>query len=105
MGQSQGPGGSTKYVEFLDRPDWSLVEMAEELESAGPGDAEEIQARHAADGGFGTSRIRLAREDDGSVGLVLRDARGQDRLRLVVPADGEVVVELLDADGIPRSLL
>ena len=65
-----------------------------------------MQERYVAgEGGLGRSRMRLAREHDRSVGLVLRDGRGQDRIRLVVPADGVPVVEVLDADGVPRSLL
>jgi hypothetical protein len=68
--------------------------------------AREVQDRYlAGQSSLGASRMRLAREDDGSVRLVLRDARGQDRVRFVVPADGEPVMEVLDADGVPRSLL
>jgi hypothetical protein len=105
LGQTQGPGGSTKYLEFLDRPAWSLADLFEEMEDTAPDRVEEVQQRHAGSDGFGASRMRLSRESDGSVGLVLRDGRGQDRLRLVVPEDGDPTIEILDADGIPRSLL
>jgi hypothetical protein len=95
-----------RYLEFSDVPDWSLADMIEEMEGLDDDAAGEVQERYAATGhGFGASRMRLARESDGSVGLTLRDARGQDRLRFVVPADGEPVIEILDADGVPRSLL
>jgi hypothetical protein len=106
LGQAQDAAGSRKWLEFSDLPDWSLVDMVDEIEGLDPEKADEVQERYlAGEDGLGRSRMRLAREDDGSVGLVLRDARGQDRLRLVVPADGDVVAEVLDADGIPRSLL
>jgi hypothetical protein len=95
-----------RWLEFSDLPDWSLVDMIEELEGLDDDAAQEVQERYfAGQGGLGASRMRLARESDGSVGLVLRDARGQDRLRFVVPADGEPVLEVLDAEGVPRSLL
>lgn len=95
-----------KFLEFSDQPEWSLVELIEELEGLDGDAAQEVQERYFGQvDGLGRSRIRLAREDDGSVRLVLRDARGRDRLRFVVPADGEPVMEILDADGVPRSLL
>jgi len=92
LGMIQSAAGSEKFVEFSDRPDWSIVDLVDR--------PEEVDTSAA-----GLSRMRLARENDGSVQLVLRDGRGQDRLRFVVPEDGDVVVEVLDADGIPRSLL
>jgi len=98
--------GSTvrRWLEFCDIPDWSLADLIAELEGVDPDAAHAVQERYDAQGGF-ASRLRLARESDGSVRLVLRDARGQDRLRFVVPADGDPLVEILDADGVPRSLV
>jgi hypothetical protein len=90
FGWGREGAGSEQYVEFVDRPSWSLADLIE-----GTGEAE----------GTASSRMRLAREEDGSVRLVLRDGQGRDRLRLVVPADGEPVAEALDAAGTPRSLL
>jgi hypothetical protein len=104
LGCNQLGDVSTKWLEFVDRPAWSIADLVEELEKVDPGHADEIQARHAAEG-YGASRMRLAREEDGSVALVLRDGAGRDRLRLVVPADGEPVVEVVDAEGGARSLL
>lgn len=104
LGQTQGPGGSTKYVEFVDRPSWSMADLVEAIEGRTPEEASDIQDRFAASEGYGHSRMRLAREEDGSVGLVLRDAEGRDRLRLVVPGQGEPVIEVLDAEGRVRSL-
>jgi hypothetical protein len=105
FGMVQNGGSSAKFVEFSDRPGWSIADLVQELEKAEPGEAAEIQARYAGDEGYGVSRLRLAREEDGSVGLVLRDGGGRDRLRLVVPAEGEPVVEVVDGDGGTRSLL
>ena len=106
LGQAQDAAGARKWLEFSDRPDWSIGDLIEEIDGLDPDDATRVQERYlAGENGPGRSRMRLAREDDGSVGLYLRDARGQDRLRLVVPADGEPVVEVLDADGVPRSLM
>jgi hypothetical protein len=105
LGMVQGGGSSEKFVEFTDRPDWSIADLVRDLGRAAPGEAAEIQARYAGHEGYGVSRMRLARETDGSVGLVLRDGEGRDRLRLVVPAEGEPVVEVLDAQGGSRSLL
>jgi hypothetical protein len=106
LGQVQDAGGSRKWLEFADLPDWSLADMIEEMEGLEGDAAREVQERYfAGQGSLGASRIRLAREDDGSVRLVLRDARGQDRLRFVVPADGEPVAEILDVDGTSRSLV
>lgn len=105
FGMIQSGSTSEKFVEFSDRPGWSIADLVQALEKAEPGEAAEIQARYADDEGYGVSRMRLAREQDGSVGLVLRDAEGRDRLRLVVPARGEPVVEVVDAGGGARSLI
>jgi hypothetical protein len=94
-----------RFLEFSDIADWSLADLIAEVEALDDDDAaRDVQERYAARGGR-ASRMRLARERDGSVRLVLRDSRGRDRLRFVVPADGEPVVEILDADGVPRSLI
>jgi hypothetical protein len=104
FGMSQEGSAVRRWLEFCDIPGWSLADLIGELEGADQETARAVQDRYDAQGGF-ASRLRLAREDDGSVRLVLRDARGQDRLRFVVPADGEPVMEILDADGVARSLL
>jgi len=91
LGTIQEGGASQRFIEFLDQPEWSLVDLAE-------GRDVDATAR-------GRSRMRLAREDDGSVRLVLRDGEGRDRVRLVVPADGEPEVEVVDVDGVATSLL
>ena len=93
-----------RFLEFSDIADWSIADLIDELTGLDDDAAREVQEQYAAQG-TRTSRVRLARERDGSVRLVLRDARGQDRLRFVVPADGEPQVETLDVDGVPRSLL
>lgn len=105
FGMNQNGSVVQRWLEFADLPDWSLADMIEEMEGLDDDAAREVQERYfAGRGALGASRMRLAREDDGSVRLVLRDARGRDRVRFVVPADGDPVLETLDADGVPRSL-
>lgn len=97
-------GARRSAIEFVDRPSWSLVDLVAELAAAAD-DAERaaISARYA-DGG-NASRMRLAKEADGSVLLALRDSEGRDRVRLVVGADDLPRVELLDAASrVVRSL-
>lgn len=106
FGQNQVGDVATKFLEFSDQPAWSLVDMVGETEGLGDEETRAVYERYFGDvDGRGRSRMRLAREEDGSVQLVLRDGRGQDRLRFVVPAEGEPVVEAVDAAGAARSLL
>ena len=70
-------------LEFVDRPAWSIADL--------------VAGAHVEGGE--ASRMRLARETDGSVVLALRDARGRDRVRITVDAEDEPRIELLDADG------
>ena len=102
FGMVQGDGASEKFLEFSDQPEWSFVDLAEEPDGLDEEAARAVRERYP---GRGRSRMRLAREPDGSVGLVLRDGGGRDRLRLVVPAQGQPVVEVVDADGVSHSLL
>jgi hypothetical protein len=106
LGYGRKGGRTEKFLEFSDQPEWSLVDLVNEVEGLEGDAAAAVQDRYFGEvDGLGRSRLRLAREEDGSVRLVLRDVRGQDRLRFVVPADGEPQVEVLDADGVPRSLV
>src|SRR4051794_3161192 len=106
LGMFQNGDASQRFVEFTDQPDWSIVDMIQETEGLAPEAAQEVFDRYF-DGvdGRGRSRMRLAREEDGSVRLVLRDREGRDRLRFIVPADGDAVVEVVDPEGNTRSLL
>lgn len=106
LGYGREGGRTEKFLEFSDQPEWSLADMIDELEGLDADAAAAVQDRYFGEvDGLGRSRLRLAREEDGSVRLVLRDSRGRDRLRFIVPADGEPVLEMLDADGVPRSLV
>jgi hypothetical protein len=106
LGMFQNGDVSQKFIEFTDRPAWSIVNMIEETEGLDPVAAQAIFDRHFDEvDGRGRSRMRLAREEDGSVRLVLRDGEGRDRLRFMVPAQGESVVEVVDPEGNTRSLL
>jgi hypothetical protein len=102
----QNGEASQRFVEFTDQPAWSLVDMIEETEGLDPEAAQAVFERYFDEvDGRGHSRMRLAREEDGSVRLVLRDRQGRDRLRFIVPGEGDAVVEVVDTEGIPRSLL
>ena len=80
--------------------------MIEETEGLDPEAAQAVFERYFDEvDGRGRSRMRLAREEDGSVRLVLRDREGRDRLRFIVPGDGDAVVEVVDSEGNARSLL
>jgi hypothetical protein len=106
LGMFQNGDASQRFIEFTDQPTWSLVDMIEETEGLDPEAAQQIFDRYFAGGdGRGRSRMRLAREEDGSVRLVLRDRQGRDRLKFVVPAEGDPVVEVVDGAGNARSLL
>lgn len=50
-------------------------------------------------------RASLQRDNDGSVGLTLRDKDGHERLRITVSADGEPAIQLLDAKGAVRRII
>jgi hypothetical protein len=106
LGMFQNGDASQRFVEFTDQPAWSIVDMIEETEGLDPEAAQGVFDRYfnGVDG-RGRSRMRLAREEDGSVRLVLRDRDGRDRLRFVVPAEGDAVVEVVDPEGNARSLI
>jgi len=106
LGMFQNGRTSQRFIEFTDQPAWSIVDVVEETDGLEPEAAQAIFDRYFEGvDGRGRSRMRLAREEDGSVGLVLRDREGRDRLRLIVPADGDAVVEVVDSGGNARSLL
>jgi hypothetical protein len=106
FGMVQNGARSQKFVEFSDQPAWSIVDLVNETAGLDAAAAQVVQDRYfgEADGGR-RSRMRLAREEDGSVRLVLRDGEGRDRLRFVVPADGDPVAEVVDSEGNTRSIL
>jgi hypothetical protein len=105
IGMFQNGDATQRFVEFTDQPDWSIVDLVDETEGLDPQAAEAILDRYFGEAdGRGRSRMRLAREEDGSVRLVLRDREGRDRLRFVVPAEGDPVAEVVDPDGNVRSL-
>jgi hypothetical protein len=106
FGQAQDARGSRKFLEFSDQPEWSIADLVEEIEGLDPEEAARVQQGYfQSENGLGRSRMRLAREEDGSVRLVLRDGEGRDRLRFIVPAEGDAVVEVVGPEGHTRSLL
>lgn len=61
-----GPDQRVQRIEFIDRPDWPLPDLVGLTESEG----RDYLASHDAPA---IPRMRLATEEDGSVGLTLRD--------------------------------
>jgi len=106
LGMFQNGDASQRFIEFTDQPAWSIVDLIEETEGLDPAATQAVYDSYFDDvDGRGRSRMRLAREEDGSVRLLLRDREGRDRLRFIVPAEGDPVVEAVDPDGNARSLL
>jgi hypothetical protein len=106
LGMFQNGEASQRFIEFTDQPGWSIVDMVEESEGLDPEAARVVFDRYFNGiDGRGRSRMRLAREEDGSVKLVLRDREGRDRLRFIVPAEGDAVFEVVDTEGRARSLI
>jgi len=89
-----GPKQRMAQLEFVDRPDWSFVDLAQ-VDTTDRGAVEAFLTSRPK----GVKRMRLAREPDGSVGLTLRDAEGQPRIVLQVPAEGDPSIELFDPAG------
>lgn len=54
--------------------------------------------------GNGVTRMRLSKEDGGSVRLSLRDGKGIERIRLVVEADGTADITCTDHDGTQKPI-
>jgi hypothetical protein len=79
-------------IEFIDRPDWPLSELVGLSEREG----RDYLATHDAPA---IPRMRLARDEDGSVGLKLRDSDGRDRIILSVSAEGTPMLQMLDDNG------
>ena len=88
IGHGDEGGVRRSAIQFTDRPRWSLVDQV-----LGTAAGVEVGQPDAA------SRMRLAKEADGSVGLTLFDQEGRPRLQLQVDADGEPSIALLDAEG------
>ena len=92
-------GKRVSSLELIDRPTWSVADFITEYEQAADEGQRTAVTNRYFESGNGWSRMRLARDDDGSVRLCLRDAAGRDRIRLTVGVDGEPRIELLDAEG------
>ena len=87
-----GPDRRVQRVEFVDRPDWPLSDLV----GLGENEALEFLSTHDVPA---RPRMRLAREEDASVGLTLRDQAGRPRIVLRVSADGVPSIEVLDHNG------
>jgi len=86
-------GVRSSVIEFVDRPSWSLLDvMLGDHVGEEPDDGP-------------VTRMRLAREEDGSVGLVINDREGNKRLWLGVDKRGKPSVELFGPNGGPAGSL
>jgi hypothetical protein len=85
-----GSGHSTR-LEFLDQPRWPLVNILRL-----PHDQ---WAHYAASHPHSTPRLMMARSEDGSVSLGLKDKQGHTRILIKVASDGTPVIQLLDPSG------
>lgn len=96
-----------KWLKFADQPSWSLGDYLAEADGLSGDELQAVQDKFWNQGvdGNGVTRMELAEESDGTVGLTLCDGRGRPRLRLAVSADGNPLAEVLDEEGATRSLL
>lgn len=102
MGAQQSGEHRTKWIEFADQPYWSIADFI--TASAGKTGAEldDVIREFWPDpdvNGIGITRMRLSKEDGGSVRLSLRDGQGVERIRLAVEADGRTDITCTDLDG------
>ncbi len=98
-----GRAARVAQLEFIDRPEWSIVDLVRGLEkSVGDGADRDVEIMSGQEP---ARRMRLAREADGSVGLTLADADGRPRIVLHVAADGVAAIKVLDETGGPIAEL
>lgn len=107
VGAAQFGEERSKWIEFADQPYWS---MADFMAAAGDKSGEELEAvvrefyPNPNVDGSGITRMRLSKEDGGSVRLSLRDSDGVERIRLVVEADGRAEIACVDLDGVEQPI-
>ena len=93
---------SVVALSMLDRPSWSIVEYLELLERIKglPQDQQQAEIqKFEQTHPLGARRLLLARNQDQSTSLQLRDPQGRDRVILKVEADGTPRLQFLDANG------
>jgi hypothetical protein len=86
----------------FDRPDRPIEKDLQEsprIESMSPAEREKLMAQRAKSNYYGAARIKVARTDDGAVGISLRDAQGRPRIVIQVSKEGLSSLKFLDADG------
>lgn len=107
----QDNGNRTSELRMIDQPDYPITEdlaAAARIESL-PADRQRAAWEQLrSQKGHAATRIALARTDDRSVALRLRDQQGRDRLVIRVAADGTPTLQFLDEHGkvteqLPRS--
>jgi hypothetical protein len=101
LGQHDRDGHLAGLI-VTDRPDRPMLEEIEEMQKIDalpPAQRARILEQRRSSNYYGADRIVMARGNDGSAQLSLRDARGRARLVMAVAADGAASLRFLDADG------
>lgn len=94
--------GHTAGLIVADRPDrpiqGDLVEM-QKIDAMPAAARDKLMQSRRKSGYYGTTRIVLARGDDGIAKISLRDAEGHPRIVMGVAGDGTSSLQFLDAGG------
>jgi hypothetical protein len=100
---SENDGRRTAGLQVWDRPDTSLGDLIEKLNTANKmtdaAEREKAVAAARASAGSAPRRVFVGKLPDRSATIALSDTNGKPRLTLTVDADGNPRIELLDANG------
>ncbi|MFC7621077.1 hypothetical protein [Microlunatus sp. GCM10028923] len=107
LGAAQEGELRTKWIEFADQPFFSVADFTEEVEGKTEAERDAIAQRYWSEGvdGNGILRMRLSRETDGTVALLMCDAEGTERIRIAVTAGGAATIATTADDGTVSSLI
>src|SRR5260370_39536959 len=99
---SDDDGQERNRLTLVDRPDYSITLLVDELARIKPLSKDEQAAelkKFFAAHGQAHPRLYLGRSDDRSVSLRLKDVEGRDRIVIKVDADGAPALQFLDEKG------
>ena len=101
IGADDSDGHSAGLI-VADRPDRSIEKdllEAQKIEAMPVANREKLMQARGRSGYYGSTRIVLARGDDGVAEISLRDADGHPRIVMGVAKDGTSSLKFLDANG------